>query len=215
MTAYLKDKLVEGSPRIYDLAASDCADLRNLYLTGEYVTDDETRSAQYIAGLPEEGDRPDRRHNNRGLQERIHKRRQEPCFEENVAVILHLGFERILSACILRFRGYGLRVILSAEVPTLFHSFSRGNMGYGGADPNPQYYYDHREDLALFLDEGLRTRRIEGLTNAYRKLRDKTVLYAGPAVLETFGSAPFCPAQTPYAPRYDEARQKNLHGLQH
>ena len=69
-------------------------------------------------------------------------------------------------------------------------------------------YYDHREDLALFLDEGLRKRRLEGLTNAYRKLRDRTVLYAGPAVLETFGSDPFCPAQTPNAPRYDETQQK-------
>ena len=208
MTAYLKDKLVEGSPRIYDLAASDCADLRNLYLTGEYVTDDETRSAQYIAGLPEEEIALIAGTITEGYRRGFINGGKNLASKKNVAVILHLGFERILSACILRFRGYGLRVILSAEVPTLFHSFSRGNMGYGGADPNPQYYYDHREDLALFLDEGLRTRRIEGLTNAYRKLRDKTVLYAGPAVLETFGSAPFCPAQTPHAPRYDEAQQK-------
>ena len=46
------------------------------------------------------------------------------------------------------------------------------------------------------------------MTKLTEKLRDRTVLYAGPAVLETFGSAPFCPAQTPHAPRYDEAQQK-------
>ena len=108
-----------------------------------------------------------------------------------MAVIVHLGFERILRACVKGFAGYGLKVILPAEVPTLFHSFNRGDMGYSGADPNPQYYYDHREDPALFLDESLRIRRLEGLANAYRRLRDKTVLYAGPAVLETFGSRPF------------------------
>ena len=208
MTAYLKDKLIEDSPRIHDLAAGDFTDLRNLYLTGEYVTDDEIRSAQHIASLPDEEIALIAGTITEGYRRGFINGGKNLASKKTVSVILHLGFERILQACIKGFNGYGLKVILPAEVPTLFHSFSRGNMGYGGADPNPQYYYDHREDLALFLDEGLRKRRLEGLTNAYRKLRDRTVLYAGPAVLETFGSDPFCPAQTPNAPRYDETQQK-------
>ena len=208
MTAYLKDKLIEGSPRIYDLAAGDCTDLRNLYLTGEYVTDDEIRSAQHIAGLSEEEINLIAETITEGYRRGFINGGKNLASKKTVSVIIHLGFERILQACIKRFKGYGLKTILPAEVPTLFHSFSRGSMGYGGADPNPQYYYDHREDLALFLDEGLRIRRLEGLTNAYRRLKEKIVLYAGPAVLETFGSEPFCPSHTPFAPRYDEVQQK-------
>ena len=208
MTAYLEDKLVQGCSRIYDLAAGDWTDLRNLYLTGEYVTEDEIRTAQHVAGLPEEEIALIAGTITEGYRRGFINGGKNLASKKNVAVILHLGFERILQACIERFGGYGLKVILPAEVPTLFHTFSRGSMGYGGADPNPQYYYDHREDLALFLDEGLRIRRLEGLINAYRRLKDRTVLYAGPAVMETFGSAPFCPAQTQHAPRYDAAQQK-------
>ena len=208
MTVYLEDKLVKGSPGIYDLAAAGGTDLRKLYLTGEYVTDDEIRSAQYIEELPEEEIALIAETITEGYRRGFINGGKNLASKKTVSMILHLGFERILKACIKGFNSYSLKVILPAEAPTLFHSFSRGNMGYGGADPNPQYYYDHREDLALFLDEGLRKRRLEGLTNAYRKLRDGTVLYAGPAVLETFGSAPFCPDHNPYAPRYDKIQQK-------
>ena len=208
MYVYLEDKLVKGSPGIYDLAASEGTDLRNLYLTGEYITDDEIRSAEHIGELPEEEIALIAETITEGYRRGFINGGKNLASKKTVSMIFHAGFERIFRACIQGFNSYGLKVILPAEVPTLFHSFSRGDMGYGGADPNPQYYYDHREDLALFLDEGLRTRRLEGLTNAYRRLRDRTVLYAGPAVLETFGSAPFCPGQNPYAPRYDRAQQK-------
>lgn len=208
MCCYLKDKLVGGSPRIYDLAVNRGMDLRDLYLTGEYVTEDEILSAEHLAGLPQEEILKIAETITEGYRRGFINGGKNLASKKNVAVIVHLGFERILRACVKGFAGYGLKVILPAEVPTLFHSFNRGDMGYSGADPNPQYYYDHREDPALFLDESLRIRRLEGLANAYRRLRDKTVLYAGPAVLETFGSRPFSPAQSPNAPRYSEAQQK-------
>ena len=208
MYCYLKDKLVEGSPRIYDLASGQDGDIRNLYLTGEYVTEDEIISARHIGKLPEETISLIAGTMTEGYRRGFINSGKNLASKKNAAVIFHLGFERIFRACVQGFASYGLRTILSAEVPTLFHSFSQGEMGYSGANPNPQYYYDHREDEALFLDEALRTRKIEGLANAYKRLRDRTVLYAGPAVLETFGNIPFIPAPTSAAPRYDEIQQK-------
>ena len=81
-------------------------------------------------------------------------------------------------------------------------------MGISGADPNPQYYYDHREDLALFMDEAFHEKRIESLRNAYKQLHSDTVLYAGPAVIEVFGAAPFSPQDSPCAPRFSDAQKK-------
>ena len=129
MTVYLNDKLVEGSPGIYDLAAGGCTDLRNLYLTGEYVTDDEIQSARHIAALPEEEITLIAGTITEGYRRGFINGGKNLASKKTVSVILHLGFERILKACIKGFNSYGLKVILPAEVPTLFHSFSRGNMG--------------------------------------------------------------------------------------
>ena len=207
MFCYLKDKLVEGSTRIYDLVSRQDGDIRNLCLTGEYVTDDEITSAEHINGLPEETIRLIAGTITEGYRRGFINSGKNLASKKNAAVIFHMGFERIFRACVRGFASYGLRAILSAEVPTLFHSFSRGDMGYSGADPNPQYYYDHREDEALFLDEALRSRKLEGLANAYKRLSDQTVLYAGPAVLETFGSTPFSPVSSSAVPRFSEAQR--------
>ena len=207
MYCYLKDKLVEGSPRIYDLASAEGGDIRNLYLTGEYVTPDEITSARHIAGLPEETVSLIARTITEGYRRGFINGGKNLASKKNAAVIFHLGFERIFRACVKGFAGYGLKTVLSAEVPTLFHSFRQGDMGYSGANPNPQYYYDHCEDEALFLDEALRSRKLEGLANAYKRLRDRTVLFAGPAVLETFGGKPFSPEPAAAAPRFDEAQR--------
>ena len=208
MFCYVKDKLVEGSPRIRDLASRQDGDLRNLYLTGEYVTRDEIVIAGHIGALPEETVSLIAGTITEGFKRGFINGGKNLACKKKVALIFHLGFERLFKACEQRFAAFGLRTIISAEVPTLFHSFSQGNMGYSGANPNPQYYYDHREDEALFLDESLRSRKLEGLANAYKRLREQTVLYAGPAVLETFGSSPFSPAATAAAPHFDETGQK-------
>ena len=205
---YLRDKLVEGSPRIIERAKRQKGDLRDLYLTGEYVTRDEVMSAQHIDKLPEETIALIAGTITEGYRRGFVNGGKNLASKKNVAVIFHLGFERIYRACVKEFASFGLRPILSAEVPTLFHAFRQGEMGYSGANPNPQYYFDHREDEALFLDEALRARKLEGLTNAYRRLREETVVYAGPAVIETFGSRPFAPVYTAAAPRLNEAQQK-------
>ena len=54
MLYYLRDKLVAGSERIYEIAVKRPAQIQNLYLTGEYVTEDEVLSARHISGLPQE-----------------------------------------------------------------------------------------------------------------------------------------------------------------
>ena len=182
--------------------------IRPLYLTGEYVTGNETGCASLVGSLPEE-----KVDQIAGIITAAYRRGflnsgKNLAAKKNAAVLFHLGFERIFRKCAADLRKTGLDVILPPEVPTLFSDYHHGMAGYCGADPNPQYFYDHREDLALFLDENLRAKRIEGLENAYRKLRDRTVLYAGPLVAETFGGRPFSPAHSAAAPRYSKAQKK-------
>jgi hypothetical protein len=208
LTWYLRDKLVKGSERVSGLLTDPFYDLRDLYMTGEYVSESEEAVAAYIAGLPDEKIDLIAFTITDGFQRGFINYGKNLASKKNVAMIFHLGFERIFRACALNFRKMGLSAIVSAEVPTLFHAFHQGSMGISGADPNPQYYYDHREDLALFMDEAFHEKRIESLRNAYKQLHSDTVLYAGPAVIEVFGAAPFSPQDSPCAPRFNDAQKK-------
>ncbi len=210
MTAYLRDKLIDGDSRIMRIVSEGSGDIRNLYLTGEYVTDDETESAVLINRLPQEKITLIADTVTEGFRRSFLIGGKNLASKKNSPVLFHAGFERIFIACAENLKKMGLNPYVPAEVHTLFHSYQHGLMGYNGADPNPQYTYDHREDLALFLDEQLRVKRLEGLSNAYKRLREKTVLYAGPVILETFGSKPFMPSESKNAPRYTDA-QKQMH----
>ena len=207
MLYHVSDRLIEGNRRIYDMVMSDSFGVRQMCLTGEYVTNDEIVCMEEIGRLSEDRINEIAEAITEGYRRGFINNGKNLSAKKTTAFIFHLGFERIVRACVPRFEKMGLKVILSAEVPSLFHEYRRGEAGYCGADPNPQYYYDHREDPALFLDEALRTRRIEGLSNAYRALRNKTLLYAGPAVIETFGRVPFHPSVKKEAPSYNTAQK--------
>ncbi len=128
--------------------------------------------------------------------------------KETVGLIWHLGFERMILRSIHNFEAMGKNCVCYRETQSLFGLHESEIAGYCGADANPQYRCDHREDLALVLDDDLAGRRMEALTAAYRTWRNETVLYAGPAVMETFGEAPFTPGNDPAKASYDKAQQK-------
>ena len=217
MSFMIADQLTVTDDRVKRLFACGSEDtesavdgraLRDLYLTGEYVTANETETAAYIASLSGEkisliaGTITD------AFRRGFLNGGKNLASKKNVSLLFHLGFERIFRKCAGNLKKAGLKAILPAEIPTLFRSYRHGETGYCGADPNPQYFYDHREDLALFLDESLRAKRLEGIENAYRRLREKTVLYAGPLVAETFGMKPFSTVSSAHSPRFDKAQKK-------
>ena len=80
--------------------------------------------------------------------------------------------------------------------------------GYCGANPNKQYDYDHKEDMALFLDGALAERKIEAVRNVFERHKELAALYGGPAVVESFGEEPFVPQNKETACRFSEKQQK-------
>ena len=203
MVFYLWDQLVCGDKGIFRRIMDGGQEERDLYLTGEYVSRDEITTHEYINSLDEDEIGRIADSITEGHRRGFINSGKNMASKKSAAVIFHLGFERIARRCIRSLKAMGLSAVVSSEIPTLFHRYRKGEMGYGGADPNPRYFYDHGEDLALYLDASLQMRRLEGLSNAYRTLREKTLLYAGPVVIETFGSAPFVPAGRKEAPAYD------------
>ena len=87
----------------------------------------------------------------------------------------------------------GLRpVIYRAAVSTL-NKRQNLRIGYVGASANPQFDYDHRADNALYLDKKFIERKLGVMRTAYEKWKQLAAWHAGPAVVETFGEAPFVP----------------------
>ena len=82
------------------------------------------------------------------------------------------------------------------------------NAGCGSSSPNKQYEYDHRYDSALFMDKAFRDRKLAVLKTAYEQYKTEAGLYAGPAVIETFGEAGFQPVNKPEAWAFTEKQQK-------
>lgn len=177
---------------VYTLMTLDPKDERSLYRSGEYITGNETRSFRYLASLSDEEIR-------KMADTYIEGFRQgfimggKPLYKKRVVSLLyHAGFERMMQAAVHGFLAMGLRPTISRYGVSAVTGTSR-LQGFSGASPNPQYDYDHREDLALFLDRRFVERKIEVTDSVYSDLIEQAHRYAGPAVLEVFGDLPFEP----------------------
>ena len=105
----------------------------------------------------------------------------------------------------------GLEAVIPGMQGNLFtQHLGRGGGGYSTTPANRQYGYDHREDLALFFNDVLRSRRSHALQQAYKELEKETILYAGPLVMETFGEKPFSPVMHEGYARFSKAQQKKI-----
>ncbi len=189
-------------------------DLRYLYYFGEYIGENELGAAGHLLHLPQETIDKMTDTYTEGYRIGFIVTGKDLSAKKRVGVIWRLGFERMVKKAAANFAGQGLSCTYFREVPTLFRMLRAGKSGYAGGDVNPQYLYDHREDLALFLDDTLVNRRLEALENVYQEKRPQTVLFAGPAVIETFGEKPFSPVNTPARPAFNAVQQKWIAGWQ-
>lgn len=187
--------------------AADLTDLRYLYAYGDYITEDEIRAARYLNSLPEEKLNLCADTYTEGYRSGFLAAGKDLSKKKYASVYYHIGFERLQRRAFRNLEAMGLEPVTPHAVLTLFRSSSTGISGWEGADPNPQYGFDHREDLALYLDRALASRRTEALAEAYRAIPE-TVYFAGPAVMEVFGEQPFSPKDSPYRAKFDETGRK-------
>lgn len=188
---------------------SDLTDLRYLYRYGEYVTEVERKTAEFMNTLPEEEIEAMARTYTEGYRIGFVLGNKDLSRKKTVNIRYHLGFERMVRAAITQFEAMGLKPVIYRSAVHMADKNRRGlRTGYSGAVPNKQFDYDHREDLALFLDEDLVQRRLRAMQVAYEKHKTEANTHAGPAVIEIFGEAPFTPEATAEAPTFSEKQQK-------
>lgn len=187
---------------------SDLADLRYLYRYGEYVSPEVEKMAQYLNSLPQERIQLMADTYTEGYRMGFVKAHIDLGKKETVDIHYMLGFERVVRAAVENFARMGLKPTAYRCENSIFNKSVVYKKGYFGADANKQFLYDHKDDIALFLDKKLVNRKLEVLTAAYEAVKDKAAVYAGPAVIEVFGEAPFAPESRKEACSLSKAQQK-------
>ena len=187
---------------------SDLSDLRYLYYYGEYVTDNELRTAKHLNEMPEERIKLLADTYTEGYRIGFEVGNKDLSIKKTVNIRYALGFERMMRHAVVNFDRIGLRPTIYRAGTNIFQGRSVSKNGFFGANPNKQFDYDHKEDQALVLDKHLVERKLECMKNAYERYKAEAAVFGGPAVAEIFGEKPFVPGTKKTALKMNEKQQK-------
>ena len=186
----------------------DLGSTRYLYLFGEYVSDSELKTANFLNTLSEEKIEKLARTFTEGYRMGFVSAGIDLSKKKTVNVRYSLGFERIVKEAVKMFRKMGLESIIYRSAVASVNKKQALKIGYYGCIANPQYEYDHRADAAIYLDKPFVERKLGALRHAYDLCKDLARVHAGPAVLEVFGEIPFAPEAKESALSLNEKQQK-------
>ncbi|MCM1287332.1 MAG: aminopeptidase [Clostridium sp.] len=187
---------------------SDLSDLKYLYSYGEYISENEINTAKYLNSLSEDKVRAMAATYVNGFIKGFETMRIDLSPKKSVNIRYSIGQERMVKYAIEMFRAHGLRPVIFRYAVSRINRKLNLRTGFVGSPANKQYDYDHRMDEALFYDKAFIQRKLEVIEEAYEKNKEMAYVYAGPAVIETFGEAPFQPENKETAIKLDERQQK-------
>lgn len=187
---------------------SNLKDLSYLYKYGDYISDNELKTAEYINSLNEEHIVQMAATFTLGYERGFAANGLDLSQKNNVNIRYQIGFERVVRQAIHNFKEMGLDSIIYRAAYLAIHKKQHLKIGYHGSSPNKQYDYDHRFDIGIFLNKELNNRRLEALHSSLKPIKDITQRHGGPAVMEVFGEELFSPLDKPEAIRLTKRQQK-------
>lgn len=188
---------------------ADLEDLRYLYQFGEYITDTEIQTSQYLNTLPLEEIEKIASVFTEGYRIGFLVN-QKPLYKKKTVNIRYcIGFERIIRQAVINFQKMGLESILYRAAVSRVNMREANRIGCYGTSANRQYEYDHKGDAALFMDKAFVERKLGVLRTAYETYKELAEVHAGPAVMEVFGEKPFEPEGKAEALKLNKKQQEN------
>ena len=177
------------------LEMSKTMDLRSLFAYGQYVGENELGMARFLQELPQETIDIMADTYTEGYRIGFELANKDLSRKKTTELIYPIGFERMMCRAKENLKKLGLEAV--------GRGFSYSILGGAGAamgtSPNRQYDFDHKNDIALFLDKALVERRNEVFQTAFEEYKEFARGYAGPAVVESFGEKDFDPVYKPEA----------------
>ena len=188
---------------------SDFNDVRYLYYYGEYVSENEKRTAMHLNELPLETIQKMADVYTEGYRIGFVNTGKNLSKKATVNIRYTLGFERVIRIAIENFRKMGLKPTIYRAGVSVLTKRQHLKIGYYGGIANKQYEYDHKDDQALILDRQFMERKLEVMRTTYKQYKDLARRHAGPACMETFGEEPFTPASKLEAVKLND-KQKEI-----
>lgn len=187
---------------------SDLTDLSYLYRYGEYISSSELMVASYLNSLSEEEIQTMADTYTEGYRIGFEVTGKDLSKKKTVDVRYPIGFERMVRAAIKNFEKMGLKPVIYRDSINSMGNRGNGKKGCFVKSVNRQFEYDHKSDRAFYMDKAFVERRLEVLRTSYEKYKDLAAVYAGPAVIETFGETPFAPVNKAASLNYSEKQQE-------
>jgi len=187
---------------------SDLSDIKYLYQFGDYITDNELKTAEYINTLPEERVQAMADTFTKGYRMGFVANQLDLSKKAIVNIRYQLGFEKVIRCAIINFKKLGLDPTIYRAAYNAVNKMQHLKIGYHATSPNKQYDYDHRFDIGLFLDKAFKEKKLECRKYSLEQYKDKAGFYAGPAVMEVFGEELFAPEDKKTAIKLDKRQQK-------
>lgn len=209
MEAYIRELIDTDLSFARDIILeSDLSDVRYLYRFGEYITENEIKTAQFLNTMTEEQLKSMADTYTEGYRIGFLASRLDISKKGIVNIRYQLGFEKMVYYAIQNFRKMGLEPVIYRANCSAINKRQHLKIGYHATSPNRQFDYDHRYDIGIFLDKALKERKLECVTHALEKHQQIAELYAGPAVIEVFGEELFAPVDKPQSVKLDKRQQK-------
>ncbi len=189
---------------------ADLTDLRFLYRYGEYVSENELKTAAYLNTLSQEEIESVAFTFTDGYREGFSLKNVDLSAKQTVNIRYNLGFERVIRAAVRQFEALGLTPVMYRAAVNTLNKRQNLKIGYLSTNPNEQYDYDHRFDEALYFDKKMMDRKLSCMRKGFESYASLADGFAGPACFEVFGEVPFSPVNKPEAYRLSERQQSLL-----
>ena len=189
---------------------SDLTDLRYLYQMGEYVGENERRTAAYLNSLPQEKIDKMADTFTEGYRIGFVNTGKDLSKKSVVNIYYALGFERIVKKAIENFKEMGLDTTIFRTSHSVITKGRNSQIGFYNISANKQYLYDHRDDIGLVMDKQYVERKLEVMRTTYEQNKEMAAGYAGPAVIDIFGEKTFVPQAKPEAVHLNEKQEELL-----
>ncbi len=175
------------------IKTADFSDCRYLYAFGKNITDNEIRTAKFINSLSDAEIQSMADTFTNGFLVGYAKLGVDIHKKTGVAYYHVIGFERMARCVIQNMEKEGLNVCC-------YYMDS--------SEPNRQYDYDYKDEMAFVLDEEYVELSIKAQKDAYEAVKAEANGFAGPLALEIFGRKDFDPVNKKESPSYTDEQNK-------
>ena len=189
---------------------SDLTDLRYLYQFGEYISENEWKTAEHLNRLSEETIQKMADVYSEGYRIGFVNTGKDLSKKTVVNIRYILGFERVVKKAIENFEKMGLKPVIYRAAVSVLTKRQHYKIGYCGAVANKQYEYDHKDDQAIFMDKKYLERKLEVMQTTYEHYKKEAAGFAGPACIDMFGEEPFEPMAKETVAKLSESQEEMI-----